>query len=112
MREIKARVWDNTCKCWLKDFVIYKQGNVSSDEVWLQKKEAIIELYTGLKDKNGKEIYEGDIVVDEYMERGYVHYADDEACYLITFNSGDVSQFILDKESEVIGNIHENPELV
>ena len=68
MREIKFRAWDKSDNVWLEEdqFVIYPQGIfdawLGQDEP-LEMDEVILMQYTGLKDKNGKEIYEGDIVL-------------------------------------------------
>lgn len=75
--------------------------------------------YTGLKDKNGNKIFDGDIVkIRDYPDfggdYGVVRYEVPECCYVYDLKkSGD--RFYLeeyDSEVEVIGNIHDNPELL
>jgi uncharacterized phage protein (TIGR01671 family) len=87
----------------------------------LQKDGLVIMQYTGLKDKNGKEIYEGDIVYcDYYKEIFKVTWGYFEDCCVegetwvldgLIFEP-TVYYYSLDKEVEVIGNIYENSELV
>ena len=76
--------------------------------------------YTGLKDENGEEIYEGDIVFIQGVERlldikGKVEYSDTFAQFIIT-NTGNIvheAEPLGDYEDlEVIGNIYDNPELL
>ena len=76
----------------------------------------IVEQYTGLKDENGKEIYEGDIVTlcGDWEE------IEKDDCNVITFKDGcfrvgegyenEAGSYLSDWR--VIGNIHENPELI
>ena len=110
MREIKFRLWehgtmyDSDC-C---DFSIELCGYGNFNGILMQ--------YTGLKDKNGKEIYEGDICsmksFDTYV-KGEVRYQPPEFC-LRTANDyweldyGDPAYI----EIKIIGNIYENPELL
>ena len=77
----------------------------------LYKKDLKIMQYTGLKDKNNKEIYEGDILFESFGER----------YYKVVFENGsfraEIEEYSLDLMDvahccEIIGNIYENPELI
>lgn len=126
-REIKFRAWDDTKKEWtLNMWTLNIMECVSSKDrnIWLEPvlktHKVFIEQYTGLKDKNGKEIYEGDILREEgLLSPTYVVWDDVYARYLTKIIKTDntvSSYFYFDhntaSHSKVIGNIHENQELL
>lgn len=97
--------------------VLYKGENGTNEYDTFELSKVNLMQYTGLKDKNGKEIYEGDVVKDYYCE-----YVDDK--YTVGFSDGLFYPLVqveqgyncIDKYDknrfEVIGNIYENPELL
>lgn len=129
MREFKFRIWDKDKKKFLtntdyKDFVINMQGQVYIingffDDAKVDEYSGIVvQLYTGLKDCKGREIYEGDIIEFALSlfesVKGSVEF-DYGAFYLKTDNKkyGNVLLANMNFDLvEVIGNIYENKELL
>ena len=68
--------------------------------------------FIGLADKNGRKIFEGDIV--EYKEEnGEIVYDTETAMYIVSFDTWCTDfDHIYSREIEIIGNIHDNPELL
>lgn len=119
-REIKFRAWIP----WHNEMK-YDELSVGFDRsaVWYDgsplEKQPILMQYTGLKDKNGVEIYEGDVIF--YNSTGYkgeVSFSTLGGCSYYVFENGVGAEFgekkLLEMVSdlEVIGNIYENPELL
>ena len=136
MRALNPRAWsiDSECWCTRVDYDGYKEewsgivpvlapDNRSKRIGEVEDTNIIVEFPTGLKDKNGQKIYEGDIVTfkverfnnvtlgfeSEDWHTAVVEWNQDDACY--SFMVRDVP-FSVRYEAEVIGNIHENQELL
>ena len=122
MRTIKFRAWDtreekmdydpeyNSLSENINDSFTFSKGII-----WMQ--------FTGLLDKNGKEIYEGDIVLGKYNAEG-AHYNTEEKNIVVEYDKGTCGFFPFADydvdcgadfqvaESMVVGNIYENPDLL
>lgn len=115
MRELKFRHYisltgemlysENHFYC-LEDYFSNRQYE-SSDEM----------QFTGLKDKSGAEVFNGDIVNHPGIGIGYIEYNEKHAAYKIVFK-GTTRKWLIDmiereiRDIEVIGNKYENPELL
>jgi len=122
MRQIKFRAWNKEEKIMSEPFTLWgiTDGFIRFDEerlIFGFEDDVEVMQYTSLKDKNGKEIYEGDILLSPFKNHYLVEW-DKEAVRFAFIGYGKILvkghypvwQFI--KAYEVIGNIYENPELL
>jgi len=119
-KEIKFRAWDKNRK-----EMLYSDGDDpnkilinwdfrnnhwkavrAKDRFVLGKANSILMQYTGLKDKNGKEIYEGDIIKGEWIDL-YTGLTKEKISVITDIRA--IPDYI---NCEIIGNIYENPELL
>ena len=110
MQEIKFRAWDTESMTWFEggraltlDWLYHVRPSVCENHLhWMQ--------YTGLRDKNGKEIYEGDLFKPDSLVKPY--------CLEVKYENGSYEPFGNDPEAfsprlgEVIGNIYEHLDLL
>ena len=122
----KFRVWDIVKKAMSEvQAIVYTEEKVYTIYFkvirrYIPFNEAIIMRFTGLFDKNGKEIFEGDIVVNQYGDVGYIAYLQQEAGFVVVMEKGDYrlghrntgESYEVATNHEVIGNIFENPGLL
>lgn len=144
MRQIKFRFWFKKRESFKRFPEIAIKSNgvimVNEDDHWYECLEDSFEIqqFTGIKDKNAKDIYEGDILEVEFQRVSGYGVEDDEydgdGIYIgivafrpskgfilkgiiETYEDGDPTKIknirpIAAYRSKVIGNIHENPELI
>jgi hypothetical protein len=111
MREIKFRAWEKSLKQMIPvDNIDFEKKMINTETAWRMFDEIQLMQYTGLKDKDGKEIYEGDI--DGSDEPMVVCFQ--EGMFGLKYSLEDkYFDGCIDWErTEIIGNVYEQPKLL
>jgi uncharacterized phage protein (TIGR01671 family) len=117
MREIKFRAWDLDAADRMYSWEEIKRHFNEH----LEHERVVVMQYTGLKDKNGKEIFEGDVLKSN-ASYDRVFWNEDKWCFEVMKRHKDkggwIAGFISSglkiaaEYNEIVGNIYENPELI
>lgn len=128
----KFRAWDGSslCRMYSPEEVMVGNGDIwifdedSEGNEWIVNNDLSLMQSTGLKDKNDKEIFEGDVVTDGHTAGDIKHHTtygfymvDDKGVERWFSNGNCIEDFEEDAKNvseilEIIGNIYENPELL
>lgn len=121
----KYRAWDSTKKEMFKDtfaitesgqVVVVEQESVANSPDYVFVEHLVIMQSTGLVDKNGKEIFEGDIVKmskDVYSEPTYYEVVRHRGgAYRLESKQHGCELWLRHTDCKIVGNIYENPELL
>jgi uncharacterized phage protein (TIGR01671 family) len=129
MNTPKFRAWDKTSKKWADDVEVYGDGTFNAfsgyeRRVLCDLNNTVLIQYTGLKDKNGKEVCVGDIIkyhdsfnmwITTYVYHNGIAFAiktPENPIFLEEFTSDYTYKGEPVPEIEIIGNIYETPELL
>lgn len=123
-REIMFRGWNKKNKRWLYGYYLVNCGEhfIAPDDfvnTLMSYEDYVVDAdtvgqYTGLKDANGVKIFEGDIV-ESFGYQHIIRYNDKEASFVAAFRDiqCSISQHWIDEfKKVVVGNVHENKELI
>lgn len=116
------KIYSKQLNRWISDLYLsnlcYNLESLTINDLFNQlenNRNVIVQRGTGLKDKEGKEIFEGDIVYyndDSDDDTGQVIWLKDETMFRVEWGHDTYTENAFRKDMEVIGNILENPELL
>jgi len=120
MRSIKFRVYDKQQESFVNEpyYAISLLGTLQIEgHTSVEPNRYVIQQFTGLLDKNGTEIYEGDIVrlkrYPDIQEISRVYWDDKKVCFLPFHHIIHYERWVDDFYTvEIIGNIYQNPDLI
>lgn len=128
MRQIKFRgkrvdngkwVYGNLVNCSDCIYIVYEafadDYRWGFENVFIPIDHATVGQFTGLIDKNGKEIWEGDVAIDKRERKVKVVWVDEYACFALETIDDIVKgeyNFSISDTAQVIGNLHDNPLLL
>lgn len=125
MREFKFRVWDSHYKLWDMEVFLNSKGEICDDTIYgcqqsYRREYYTLQQFTGLRDKSGKEIYDGDIVAinfthdphTEYHVVGIFRISFGDYGWMASNDTHSYKASTYQIYAEVIGNIFENPDLL
>ncbi|MEE9374513.1 MAG: YopX family protein [Saprospiraceae bacterium] len=118
MRSIKFRAWDTKNKKMIYNVGICSQASqpiiYNADDDTYNDIIGIPMQYIGITDKNGRDVYEGDIYRSPYHKDGVyykVEYDIDYCCYQLKYRQHIYKNIDMVEEYDYVGNCYENPEI-